>query len=290
MTTRPRIIFSTSSVFPDTELGFRLASEFGYDGVELMVNHERRSQSAEAVRDLVQEHQVPVTAVHVPCLVLTQPVWGWDPATKLRRSVDLAEEVGARTVVVHPPFRWQREYADRFLDLVLQLHEREPEGIEVVVENMYSIEKFGRKVEPYLCHEDPSLPDFPALCLDTSHAAAARWDPLDLYDRMEGRVRHLHLSDSTSTKGDEHLPPGMGTLRLAELAQRMCQDGFDGDVVLEVATSKLPRSARIRSAEQCLEWTKDAFDSALRSMATSADVHAVDTGGRSGAGGGSAAG
>jgi len=255
----PRIVFSTSSVFPNTELGFRLAAEFGYDGVELMVNHERRSQNVESVLDLVQAHQVPVTAVHVPCLVITQPVWGWDPETKLRKSVEMARAVEASTVVVHPPFRWQREFAEGFRKLVLELHERHEGGIEVAVENMYSVEKFGRKVEPYLCNDDPAMSDFPALCLDTSHAAASRWDPLDLYEKMRGRVRHLHLSDSTSTRGDEHLPPGMGTLPLQELADRMIADDFDGDVVLEVATTKLPESLRVHAAEHCLEWTARAF-------------------------------
>src|SRR4051794_9526406 len=107
----PRVIFSTSSVFPDTELGFRLAEDFGYDGVELMVNHERRSQSVDAVREMIQTYQQPVTAVHVPCLVISQPVWGWSPLGKLRRSIEMAHEIDARVVVVHPPFRWQREFA-----------------------------------------------------------------------------------------------------------------------------------------------------------------------------------
>jgi sugar phosphate isomerase/epimerase len=258
----PRVIFSTSSVFPDTALGFRLASEFGYDGVELMVNHERRSQSAEAVQDLVQKHQVPVTAVHVPCLVISQPVWGWSPLGKLRRSVELALQVNARTVVVHPPFRWQREHSDAFRKLVEELHQSASGDIEVTVENMYSVERFGRKIEPYLCSDDPALSDFPALCLDTSHAAAARWDPIDLYEKMgPERVRHVHLSDSTSTRGDEHLPPGHGTLRLHELAERMLSDGFNGDIVLEVATGKLPESLRNQSARECLEWTRKAFKS-----------------------------
>lgn len=254
-----RIIFSTSSVFPDTDLGFKLAAEYRYDGVELMVNHERRSQSAESVKNLVQKHQVPVTAVHVPCLVITQPVWGWNPEVKLRKSVDLALEVGASTVVVHPPFRWQREFADSFKALVYELHERYLGVIDIAVENMYSIEKFGRKIEPYLCQDDPALGEFPILCLDTSHAAAARWDPIDLYRKMHPRVGHVHLSDSTSTRGDEHLPPGHGTLPLKELATLMREDGFDGDIVLEVATSKLPESLRRSAAEECLEWTRAAF-------------------------------
>ena len=157
----PRVIFSTSSVFPDTELGFRLAQEFGYDGVELMVNHERRSQSVDAVRDMIQTYQQPVTAVHVPCLVISQPVWGWSPLNKLRRSVEMAHEVDAKVVVVHPPFRWQREFKQAFTDLVAELHNTELGGIEVTVENMYSVEKFGRKVEPYLCSDDPGSPISP---------------------------------------------------------------------------------------------------------------------------------
>ncbi len=124
---------------------------------------------------------------------------------------------------------------------------------------MYSVEKFGRKIEPYLCHEDPALSDFPTLCLDTSHAAAARWDPIDLYRKMGSRVKHIHLSDSTSTRGDEHLPPGMGTLPLKELADVLLDDGFIGDIVLEVATGKLPESTRKRVAAECLAWTQAAF-------------------------------
>ena len=76
---------------------------------------------------------------------------------------------------------------------------------------------------------------------------------------MMPRVRHIHLSDSTSKRGDEHLPPGHGTLNLQELADRMLKDGFDGDVVLEVATGKLPESLRNQSALECLEWTRNAF-------------------------------
>lgn len=256
---KPEIIFSTSSVFPQTDLGFKLAAEFGYDGVELMVNHERRSQTPAAIADMVQKYQVPVTAVHVPCLVISQPVWGWNPVVKLERSVELAVEVQARAIVVHPPFRWQRDHEAHFKKRVVELYDQYAGKIEITVENMYSVEKWGRKVEPYLCNDDPSLSEFPSLCLDTSHAAAARWDPVELYKKMNGRVRHIHLSDSTKTKGDEHLPPGMGILPLKELAQLMLEDGFDGDVVLEVATGKFPQSVRSHVTEECLEWTRDAF-------------------------------
>jgi len=45
----PKIVLSTGSFFPNTELGFRMAAEHGYDGVEVMVTHDRRSQTVDAV-------------------------------------------------------------------------------------------------------------------------------------------------------------------------------------------------------------------------------------------------
>jgi hypothetical protein len=37
------------------------------------------------------------------------------------------------------------------------------------------------------------------------------------------------------------------------------EDRFDGDIVLEVATAKMPKRLRRSAAEECLEWTRAAF-------------------------------
>lgn len=254
----PRIVLSTGSFFPNTELGFRMAAELGYDGVEVMVTHDRRSQTLESVRKLVEEYGVPVLAVHVPCLVVTQHVWGWNPEAKLRRAAELATALDAPTVVTHPPFRWQREYAATFAAVVDQLHAQE--GPTVTVENMYTVDApLGRRVDPYLGNDERSFAGYPALTLDSSHVGAARQDLLERYRAMGDRVRHLHLSDSTSTRGDEHLPPGEGTLPLAELAAVMVADGFDGQVVLEVAVGRLPDGIRVDTTRACRDWAVEAF-------------------------------
>lgn len=252
------ILLSTSSVFPHTELGFRLASEHGYDGVEVMVNHDRRSQNVESVQSLAETYGVAVRSVHVPCLVITQHVWGWNPEVKLRRSVEMASAVGAEVVVVHPPFRWQREYAATFADLVDELHLSEG-GPSVTVENMYSVDAFGRDVEPYLGASDDDFSGYPAITLDTSHAAADRRDVVELYEHWGPMVEHLHLSDSTTTRGDEHLPIGMGTLPLSRLARAMCAGGFAGHVVLEIGIGRLPEAARAAAAGASREWAADEF-------------------------------
>ena len=252
------VVLSTASFWPDTELGFRMAAELGYDGVEVMVNHDVRSQSAKSVAELSARYGVPVASVHAPNLVVSQHVWGFDPEAKLRRSVEMARAVGAGVVVTHPPFRWQRGYGAAFVDLVAELHEAAG-GPAVTVENMYTVAALGRSVDAYLHNDDPALAAFAALTLDTSHAAAARTDLLELAGAMVGRVHHLHLSDSTGTRGDEHLPVGMGTLPLAELAAALLAAGFAGAVTLEVALGRLPSGTRTKAAADCRAWAARAF-------------------------------
>nr|MDT0527117.1 sugar phosphate isomerase/epimerase [Streptomyces sp. DSM 41633] len=73
--------------------------------------------------------------MHAPCLLISQRVWGANPIPKLERSVRAAEQLGAQTVVVHPPFRWQRRYAEGFSDQVARV-EGDSEVL-VAVENMF---------------------------------------------------------------------------------------------------------------------------------------------------------
>lgn len=256
--TGPEIILSTASFFPQTELGFRMAAECGFAGVEVMVNHDRRSQTVEAVRQLSATYGVPVRSVHVPCLVISQHVWGWNPEVKLRKSVEMAQALGADVVVVHPPFRWQRDYVESFKELVDELDGTDG-TITVTVENMFAIEALGRKIDPFRWTDEPALDPFNALTLDTSHAGAARHELLELYAAMGSRVRHLHLSDSTMTKGDEHLPPGSGVLPLTELAAAMKADAFTGHVVVEVAIIRVPEGSRTAATRDCHEWAQVAF-------------------------------
>lgn len=258
----PEIVLSTGSFFPNTQLAFRMAAELGYDGVEVMVNHDRRSQTVASIEELSTNYGVPVRAVHVPCLMVSQHVWGWKPELKLRRAQEMATQVGAPVVVTHPPFRWQRDYATDFLVLVDELNQGE--GPVVTVENMYTVAALGRTVEPYLGNDEEAFAGYPAVTLDTSHVGAARQVLLERYEVMRGRIRHLHLSDSTSTRGDEHLPPGQGTLPLADLAAAMVADRFDGQVVLEVAVGRLPDGVRTATTRECREWAAEAFAPAGR--------------------------
>ena len=95
------VTLSSSSVFPlGTQDVFATAEDLGYDGVEVMVTHNAWSQDARRLTRLSERHGMPIDSIHAPTLLFTQQVWGsaW---SKIRRSVELAQAVGAATVVAH---------------------------------------------------------------------------------------------------------------------------------------------------------------------------------------------
>ncbi|MEV1292434.1 sugar phosphate isomerase/epimerase [Pseudonocardia sp. NPDC049635] len=236
----PPILLSTASVYPEgVAAAFEIAADLSYDGVELMIWTDPVSQDPLAVERLAQRHGVPITAVHAPCLAVTQRVWGADPVHRLRRTVEVAARLGARTVVVHPPFRWQRRYAAVFAAEVARA--REYRGITLPVENMFPVTRGAISTVPYALGPDPTEVGFGAYTLDLSHTAAARVDALGLMDRMGERLTHLHLTDGSGAPKDEHLVPGRGAQPCAEVCQRLADDGFaarGGTVALEVSTRR----------------------------------------------------
>lgn len=250
------VVLSTACFPGRTEYGFRMAAEHGYDGLELVVTHDRRSQTAAAVQQLIAKYGVPVRSVHVPCFLLTQHVWGFTPTAKLQRALEMAAVVGAGTVVTHPPFRWQRSYARQFGSAVLQLHGMG--GVSLAVENMFPAHILGRPVEIF-SHTDPALPGFPAVTLDTSHAAASGAELMAVAAEMGPRLEHVHLSDSMRRGGDEHLPPGEGRLPLRELADELVTRGFAGDVVIEAHLFRVARNGRASVLSDSRDWARAAF-------------------------------
>lgn len=238
------VLLSTSSVFPEsTAAAFEMAATLGYDGVEVMVWTDPVSQDAAALAVLADHYGVPVRSVHAPCLLITMRVWGTEPWEKLRRSAVLATELGAPTVVVHPPFAWQREYATGFGAGLRALRKRYP-GIDFAVENMYPVRVRGREFVPYLPGWDPSKYGYEAYTLDLSHCAAARTDALSMADAMGPALRHVHLGDGSGEGRDEHLVPGRGAQPCGPLLRSLHSRGFAGSVAVEVAT----RRARSRQA------------------------------------------
>ncbi len=238
---------STASVYPQSAaVAFEMAESLGYDGVEVMIWTDPVSQDIDRVEDLAQRHRLPVLSIHAPCLLITQRVWSPDPWERLTRSVDAARRLGAPTVVVHPPFRWQRDYARGFVDGVADL-EKET-GVAIAVENMYPWRAAGREIAAYAPDWDPTDEPYAHNTLDLSHTAVSGSNALAMADALGDRLVHVHLADGTGSSRDEHLVPGRGNQPCAALLERLAQRGWSGAIVLEVGTRRA-RTADEREAD-----------------------------------------
>jgi len=232
-----RVGLSTASVYPEnTAAAFEIAARLGYDGVEVMVWTDPVSQDVEALKQLEDYHQVKILSVHAPCLVITQRVWGTDPWVKLVKAKEAAETLGAETVVVHPPFRWQLDYVRQFVGGIQ--HMADETDVRFAIENMFPLRARGREISPYGLDWDPTGEDFRDFTLDLSHTSVSRTDALELRAAMGSRLTHVHIADGLGTNRDEHLIPGRGDQPCAELLEDLAVSGFDGLVVVEVNTRR----------------------------------------------------
>jgi sugar phosphate isomerase/epimerase len=251
-----RVGLSTASVYPETTTtAFETAVRLGYDGLEIMVWTDPVSQNPEALRRLSDYHGIPILAVHAPCLVITQRVWSTDPWVKLQRAREAAQRVGAGTVVVHPPFRWQRDYAREFRAGIDRLADET--DVRFAVENMFPLRVRGREVSAYAPDWDPTGEPHRDFTLDLSHTAVSRSDALDMFDAMGDRLAHVHIADGTGVGRDEHLVPGRGSQPCGDLLGRLAERSFAGSVIVEVNTRRAAnRDEREADLAEALAFTR----------------------------------
>ena len=151
---RPLVALSTASVFPDrTADAFEVAARLGYDGVEVMVSADAVSQDVEVLRRLADYHGVPVLAVHAPCLLITQRVWGASPGASWSGPGDGGEAGRAGRGAASPV-----PLAARLREGLRARPGADERGHDVIfaVENMYPLRAGGAEVAAYAPHWNPS--------------------------------------------------------------------------------------------------------------------------------------
>ena len=229
----PHLLFSSAAFFArPLDQTFRIVAETGYTGVEVMVTKDPASQDPARMRALADEHGLTLGALHAPSLLVTRKVWGTDPIGKIDRAIHVAEEADVPVVIMHPPYRWQRAYRRWLEEELPELEART--GVTVAIENMFPV-RMGRRGVTFHANQDlDELEGLPHLVLDTSHAAVAAHDPVEVRRRFGDRLRHAHLSDNACRGWDSHLPPGYGVLDLEAFCDDLTASGYGGSVSLEV--------------------------------------------------------
>jgi len=223
------VVFSTGSLHPfGLDRVYSWATEAGYDGVEVMMDDRWDTHQSAYLDHLVEKHGVPIRAFHPP---LCHGAWNLGPQETLVRVAKLARVMEVPVVVAHPP---SRRSVERWS--AGPLREAREQGVSVAVENMPRSEVRGifgfRRFQS--CHLPEHLLGLGDLTLDTSHVGASKVGLIQAYSVLARQIRHIHLSDSDLTGGDQHRLPGKGRLPLRPFLAALAESDYPGVVSLEL--------------------------------------------------------
>ncbi len=254
---------------------FNIARESGFAGVELVVSPEVELRGSRYIRRLAESYGLTVFSLHPPIL----PFPGWaDYRTIVPRLIDLAQEVGAGYIVLHPPNA--RSLADdrgrRYVEALTKgLQRTEGTGLRIAIENRAFFRPQDRR---YVLSDMRDLRFFAdeldlPLVLDTAHAATSSYSLTEAYHILAGRLVNVHLSDMRSppwplsghylhTYLKHHQIPGDGQLPLTDLLGRLASDGYCGPITLEISPIALriwwPPGVK-RQLARCVAYVRRAF-------------------------------
>jgi sugar phosphate isomerase/epimerase len=221
----------------DLERAMDVMAEAGFTEIELMVTRDPRTQEPDIPARLAEERGLKIGSVHGPFLVISKSVWGLDPIEKIRRGVEMCRAFGASTLIVHPPFLWERAYARWIAEEAES--QFEDNGIAVAVETMYPKWMAGRRLRGYRwLQPNELLAASPHVALDTSHLAVSRIDILEALEELRPKLVHVHLSNNDGDGRDGHLELDQGILPLDKFLAELRRTGFAGAVSLELSLNR----------------------------------------------------
>ncbi len=243
-----------------------LAQELGLGGVELRADpglahpdelspQDRRRLRALSEGGLSLSLHMPIHGVN-----LTWPVRSVAAASlgELVRTLELAGEIGADVVVIHPgrlpaeyvPFPEWHERSWNLLRaaLGLLLPRAAGLGVRIALENLGNGRDRGVVQTP--AEHAAILREFPELwaCFDLGHLHTLGGSPGEYLALIGPRLIHVHLHDNRGD-WDAHLPLGEGTAPWRETLQALKALGFSGRIVLELPdVDGLKRSVALLTA------------------------------------------
>lgn len=240
-----RILFSTGSVTHlPIESVFELVKEAGFDGCDLVMGRlfndpGYRSRVVDCMRVL------PIYSIHAPYAHIE--AFG-DEVQALRRSLELAEELGSQVVTFHPPSWFARQFS--FLRWFRRVRDFQAElgckSVDLALENM----PLRRLILPtYVLSDYRRLVKFGMarnlyFTYDVTHLGSCGQDIVDalLLYLGTGRLRNVHVSDYSLWREKSHLGIGRGELPIVRLLNTMSRLGYDSCVTLELAPQELPKT------------------------------------------------
>lgn len=219
-----------------------------FDYIELamdppMAHHSILRSNKEQIKNTLEDYGMGLVC-HLPTFLstadLTESIRKASVAEMLR-SLDLAADLGAMKVVLHPSsvtgmggfvIEEVKRYSYDFLRVMTSA--AKSAGLVICIENMFPRNILGVEPEDFV----DMFATFPSLLLtlDTGHANIddLRGKRLALLtERFGSRIGHLHFSDNRGVR-DEHRAIGKGNINFKKLIRKLKAQGYDDTLTLEV--------------------------------------------------------
>lgn len=216
----------------------------GFDCAEIWTDHawdDNRGATTEQIRAALNRTGIQAT-VHCPVMDIniTSPNRGIreESIAQTLRAVELARDINARLIVVHPGRRFSlNEPVDLHWTLLVNsvsriLNHARENGVIAALENMECDKevvsvRFAGDVKRLLA--DCGVPNG-HVTLDTAHMRSTQ-PILDFIRDVAGQIAHVHLSDANAER--LHLRIGDGAIDLTQVAHSLSSHGFSGVCSLE---------------------------------------------------------
>jgi sugar phosphate isomerase/epimerase len=236
----------------------------GFDYLELTMDPPQahyttlRQQMQAIVRTL---HSQGMSVIcHLPTFVSTADLTDsirQASVQEMFHSLDVAAELGARKVVLHPghigglgSYVIETALAHANKSLAAIIDHAQTLGLCVCLENMFP--RCRAFVEPNDFIEIMQrFPDL-KLTLDTGHANIGNKKGrriMKFIRKFGHRIGHLHLSDNFGER-DDHIPLGSGAIDFVKIARAIKRCGYDDTATLEIFSED----------RQALVQSRDRFD------------------------------
>ena len=251
---------------------FAMASEAGYDGIEIIIDGRKETHDPDHLYRLSFEYKLPIVTFHSPFLANIEN-WPHDQLGRLKRTIKLAKELSVPLIVTHLPLKFQYInllklfnysrlslpvpylFRGRYYHFIRSVRLEEIKSkynIIIALENMPARRIFGFTFNAYWFNTVNELSMFPYLTLDTTHLATWGHDSVEFYLKLKKHVAHIHISNYD---GKEHRAPQNGKMPLGKFLHCLADDNYSG--VLSVETA--PDALNADDERKCRKALKEAL-------------------------------
>lgn len=222
----------SKSIYEEVEL----CGKAGFDFLDLTIEGPGATTvDVSKLKPLLKKFGLSITGHTDPCLPHAYPNEGIRSAClkELERCARIFSDLGAAVMNIHPcyyspPAMRSDIVAYNILALKPIVQMATTYGLTVVIENFTA--PFDRASTFKLMLE--SVPGL-KLHLDVGHTNFGQDDHQVFCRELGEHIRHVHFSDNRS-RGDDHMPLGVGTVDWKNVVTSLKATGYDGTITLEV--------------------------------------------------------